>query len=191
MPTNEKLSIFHIFAARATAELVRRQAERELDDSRQREHRLRAERQRIEAEVAYLREELRSRSDFSEIVGESDGIWKVLRNIDMVAPTDSTVLILGETGHWKRTRCPSDPQEQQTEATGHSCESIARHFPIHSWRVNCSVMNMGPSLERPNRERGALNWPMAERSFLDEIGEMPLASPVSFAPSLAGTGART
>jgi formate hydrogenlyase transcriptional activator len=34
-------------------------------------------------------------------VGESDGIWKVLRSIDMVAPTDSTVLILGETGTGK------------------------------------------------------------------------------------------
>jgi len=51
----------------------------------------------MEAEVAYLREELRSRSDFSEIVGESNGIWKVLRSTDMVTLTDSTVLILGET----------------------------------------------------------------------------------------------
>jgi transcriptional regulator with GAF, ATPase, and Fis domain len=51
----------------------------------------------MEAEVAYLREELRSRSDFSETVGESNGIWKVLRSTDMVTLTDSTVLILGET----------------------------------------------------------------------------------------------
>ena len=54
-----ELSIFHIFAARATAELVRKHAERQLDDSRKRENRLRRERQRIEAEMAYLREELR------------------------------------------------------------------------------------------------------------------------------------
>jgi transcriptional regulator with GAF, ATPase, and Fis domain len=92
-----ELSIFHIFAARATAELIRRQTVRQLDDNRQRELLLRIERQRMEAEVAYLREELRSRSDFSEIVGESNGIWKVLRSTDMVALTDSTVLILGET----------------------------------------------------------------------------------------------
>lgn len=103
-----ELSIFHIFAARATAELIRRQAERELDDSRQREYKLRSERQRIVAEVAYLREELRSRSDFSEIVGESDSIWKVLRNIDMVAPTDSTVLILGETGMFVNSKTSSN-----------------------------------------------------------------------------------
>ena len=82
-----ELSIFHIFAARATAELIRRQAVRQLNDSRQREQRLRIERQRMEAEVAYLREELRTRSDFSEIVGESDGIWKVLRSIDVVSTT--------------------------------------------------------------------------------------------------------
>ena len=92
-----ELSIFHIFAARATAELIRRQTVRQLDDNRQRELRLRIERQRMEAEVAYLREELRSRSDFSETVGESNGIWKVLRSTDMVTLTDSTVLILGET----------------------------------------------------------------------------------------------
>jgi transcriptional regulator with GAF, ATPase, and Fis domain len=92
-----ELSIFHIFAARATAELIRRQTVRQLDDNRQRELLLRIERQRMEAEVAYLREELCSRSDFSEIVGESNGIWKVLRSTDMVALTDSTVLILGET----------------------------------------------------------------------------------------------
>ncbi len=168
-----ELSIFHIFAARATAELVRRQAERELDDSRKREHQLRAERQRIEAEVAYLREELRSRSDFSEIIGESDGAWKVLRNIDMVAPTDSTVLILGETGTGK--------------------ELVARAIHKNSKRsngafvkVNCAALPESLlESELFGHEHGAFTGATQQRAgrfeladggtiFLDEIGEMAL-----------------
>ena len=154
-------------------ELVRRQAERELDDSRKREVRLRTERQRIEAEVAYLREELRARSDFSEIVGESDGIWKVLRNIDMVAPTDSTVLVLGETGTGK--------------------ELVARAIHRNSKRSNGSFVKVNCAAlpesllesELFGHEHGAFTGATQQRTgrfeladggtiFLDEIGEMPL-----------------
>ncbi|MEW4490944.1 sigma 54-interacting transcriptional regulator [Thalassoglobus sp. JC818] len=168
-----ELSIFHIFAARATAELVRRQAERELGDSRQREQRLRAERQRIEAEVAYLREELRSRSDFSEIVGESDGIWKVLRNIDMVAPTDSTVLILGETGTGK-------------ELVARAIHKNSKRSNGSFVRVNCAALPESLlESELFGHEHGAFTGATQQRAgrfeladggtiFLDEIGEMPL-----------------
>ncbi|MCA8987437.1 MAG: sigma 54-interacting transcriptional regulator [Planctomycetaceae bacterium] len=168
-----ELSIFHIFAARATAELVRRQAERELSDSRKREHRLRAERQRIEAEVAYLREELRSRSDFAEIVGESDGIWKVLRNIDMVAPTDSTVLILGETGTGK-------------ELVARAIHKNSKRSNGAFVRVNCAALPESLlESELFGHEHGAFTGATQQRAgrfeladngtiFLDEIGEMPL-----------------
>ena len=168
-----ELSIFHIFAARATAELVRRQAERELDDSRQREHKLRSERKRIEAEVAYLREELRSRSDFSEIVGESDGIWKVLRNIDMVAPTDSTVLILGETGTGK-------------ELVARAIHKNSKRSNGSFVRVNCAALPESLlESELFGHEHGAFTGATQQRAgrfeladggtiFLDEIGEMPL-----------------
>jgi formate hydrogenlyase transcriptional activator len=168
-----ELSIFHIFAARATAELVRRQAERELDDSRKREVRLRTERQRIEAEVAYLREELRSRSDFSEIVGESDGIWKVLRNIDMVAPTDSTVLILGETGTGK-------------ELVARAIHKNSKRHNGSFVKVNCAALPESLlESELFGHEHGAFTGATQQRMgrfeladggtiFLDEIGEMPL-----------------
>lgn len=170
-----ELSIFHIFAARATAELTRRQAEQELGESRRREERLRLERQRIEAEVAYLREELRARSDFAEIVGESGGIWKVLRSVDMVAPTGSTVLILGETGTGK--------------------ELVARAIHRNSKRrrgtfvkVNCAALPESLlESELFGHELGAFTGATQQRTgrfelahggtiFLDEIGEMPLAA---------------
>lgn len=168
-----ELSIFHIFAARATAELIRRQAVRELDDSRKRESRLRIERQRIEAEVAYLREELRSRSDFAEIVGESDGIWKVLRNIDMVAPTDSTVLILGETGTGK-------------ELVARAIHKNSKRSNGPFVRVNCAALPESLlESELFGHEHGAFTGATQQRTgrfeladggtiFLDEIGEMPL-----------------
>lgn len=170
-----ELSIFHIFAARATAELIRRQALRQLDDSRQREGRLRHERQRIEAEVAYLREELRARSDFSEIVGESDGVWKVLRNIDMVAPTDSTVLILGETGTGK-------------ELVARAIHKNSKRQNGPFVRVNCAALPESLlESELFGHEHGAFTGATQQRSgrfeladggtiFLDEIGEMPLAA---------------
>ena len=170
-----ELSIFHIFAARATAELVRRQAERQLDDSRKRENRLRRERQRIEAEMAYLREELRARSDFSEIVGESDGIWKVLRNIDMVASTDSTVLILGETGTGK-------------ELVARAIHKNSKRHNGPFIRVNCAALPESLlESELFGHEHGAFTGASQQRTgrfeladtgtiFLDEVGEMPLAA---------------
>jgi transcriptional regulator with GAF, ATPase, and Fis domain len=170
-----ELSIFHIFAARATAELIRRQAVRQLDDSRQRELQLRSQRQRMEAEVAYLREELRSRSDFSEIVGESNGIWKVLRSIDVVALTDSTVLILGETGTGK---------ELVARAVHKSSKRQSGPFV----RVNCAALPESLlESELFGHEHGAFTGATQQRTgrfeladggtiFLDEIGEMPLAA---------------
>lgn len=168
-----ELSIFHIFAARATAELVRRQAEQALDHSRKRETKLRIERQRIEAEVAYLREELRARSDFAEIVGESDGIWRVLRNIDMVAPTDSTVLILGETGTGK-------------ELVARAIHKNSKRHSGSFVRVNCAALPESLlESELFGHELGAFTGATQQRTgrfeladggtiFLDEIGEMPL-----------------
>jgi len=170
-----ELSIFHIFAARATAELVRRQAERQLDDSRKRENRLRRERLRIEAEMAYLREELRNRSDFSDIVGESDGIWKVLRNIDMVASTDSTVLVLGETGTGK-------------ELVARAIHKSSKRHNGPFIRVNCAALPESLlESELFGHEHGAFTGASQQRTgrfeladtgtiFLDEVGEMPLAA---------------
>ncbi|MEL6111010.1 MAG: sigma 54-interacting transcriptional regulator, partial [Planctomycetota bacterium] len=170
-----QLSIFHIFAARATAELVCRRAVSKLDDSLEREDQLRVERERVEAEVAYLREELRSRSELSEIVGESDGIWRVLRNIDMVAPTGSTVLVLGETGTGK---------ELVARAIHGNSERSAGPFV----RVNCAALPESLlESELFGHEAGAFTGATGKRIgrfeladggtiFLDEIGEMPLSA---------------
>src|SRR3569623_1403173 len=56
---------------------------------------------RLEAENLYLQEEIRGEYNFSEIVGQSAALREVLRQVDQVAPIDSTVLITGETGSGK------------------------------------------------------------------------------------------
>ncbi len=168
-----ELSIFHIFAARATAELVRRNAEQRLGDSENKVERLKRERERAEAEVAYLREELRARSDLAEIVGESDGVWKVLRSIDMVSTTDSTVLILGETGTGK-------------ELVARAVHRNSRRKDGPFVRVNCAALPESLlESELFGHEHGAFTGATEKRTgrfeladggtiFLDEIGEMPL-----------------
>ena len=142
-------------------------------DSRDKVERLRRERERAEAEVAYLREELRSRSELSEIVGESDGIWKVLRNIDVVAPTDTTVLILGETGTGK-------------ELVARAIHRNSRRKTGPFVRVNCAALPESLlESELFGHEHGAFTGAVEKRTgrfeladggtiFLDEIGEMPL-----------------
>ncbi|MBH0187660.1 MAG: sigma 54-interacting transcriptional regulator, partial [Nitrospira sp.] len=56
---------------------------------------------RLEAENRYLREEIKLNHNFEEIVGENQHIKSVLRLVEQVAPTDSTVLIRGDTGTGK------------------------------------------------------------------------------------------
>jgi NO-binding membrane sensor protein with MHYT domain/putative methionine-R-sulfoxide reductase with GAF domain len=56
---------------------------------------------RLQAENVYLQEEIRIEHNFEEIVGESASLKNVLRNVERVAPTDTTVLIQGETGTGK------------------------------------------------------------------------------------------
>ena len=59
------------------------------------------EKSRLEAQNIYLQEEIRSEHDFTEIVGNSPALRAVLKQIEQIASTDSTVLILGETGTGK------------------------------------------------------------------------------------------
>lgn len=128
---------------------------------------------RLEAECTYLREEIRSENNFREIIGGSDALKYVLYTVNKIAPTDTTVLILGETGTGK--------------------ELIARAIHNASGRrdrplvkVNCAALP--PNLiesELFGHERGAFTGAFARQPgrfelanggtlFLDEIGEMPL-----------------
>jgi formate hydrogenlyase transcriptional activator len=132
------------------------------------------ERQRDElrAENAYLRREVEQRQGVALIVGDSPAVRRVMEQAQQVASTDSTVLLLGETGTGKEL------------IASHIHDLSARHGRLMV-RVNCSAI---PSTlmesELFGREKGAFTgalarqigrFELAERStiFLDEIGDLP------------------
>jgi formate hydrogenlyase transcriptional activator len=120
-------------------------------------------------------QKLRSRSDFSDIVGESNGIWKMLRSIDMVALTDSTVLILGETGTGK-------------ELVARAIHKNSKRQSGPFVRVNCAALPESLlESELFGHEYGAFTGAIQQRMgrfeladggtiFLNGIGEMPPAA---------------
>ena len=132
---------------------------------------------RLEAQNAYLREEIRVEQDFADIIGESPGLRKVVQQIQLVAPTDASVLITGESGTGK--------------------ELVARAIHEHSSRngrtlvkLNCSAVPEGLfESEFFGHVRGAFTGALKDKPgrfeladggslFLDEIGEVPLAMQV-------------
>jgi formate hydrogenlyase transcriptional activator len=129
--------------------------------------------EQLSRENLYREDEIQSEQGFEEIVGRSSGIRAVLRNIELVAPTDSTVLIYGETGTGK--------------------ELIARAIHERSPRsskpfvkLNCAAIPTGLlESELFGHERGAFTGAVMQRigrfelanhgtAFLDEIGEISL-----------------
>jgi PAS domain S-box-containing protein len=98
-------SIMEIFAARAAAEIERKRAEDSLRKSEEELKQALTEvqrlKERLEAENVYLRREVSEAYRDREIIGRSEGIHKVLRQVNQVAETDMTVLVLGETGTGK------------------------------------------------------------------------------------------
>jgi formate hydrogenlyase transcriptional activator len=128
---------------------------------------------RLEKEKRYLEDELRLSSSFEEIVGESKALKFVLKQIETVAPTDSTVLILGETGTGK---------ERLARAVHDLSPRRHRAFI----KVNCASVPAGLlESELFGHEKGAFTGAIAQRIgrfelahqgtlFLDEVGEIPL-----------------
>jgi formate hydrogenlyase transcriptional activator len=131
-----------------------------------------ASRERLASEQVYLREEVVRSSMFEEIVGSSKALSEIQSQISQVAPTDSTVLIQGETGTGK---------ELIARAIHNRSKRANRAFIC----VNCAVIS--PSLiasELFGHEKGAFTGAVQRRLgrfesadggtiFLDEVGELP------------------
>ncbi len=128
----------------------------------------------IEAENIYLQEEIRSHHRFDEIVGQSDELKYVLYRIEQVAPTDSTVLILGETGTGK-------------ELIARAIHGASNRAERPLVKVNCAALpDQIIESELFGHEKGAFTGAIKSREgrfelvhrgtlFLDEIGELPLS----------------
>jgi len=120
-----------------------------------------------------LRQEIHEASMFDEIVGKSAALQKVLREIETVGPTESTVLIQGETGTGK-------------ELIARAIHNLSKRRESAFVKVNCAAIPTGLlESELFGHERGAFTGAIAQRIgrfelanhgtvFLDEIGEIPL-----------------
>ena len=126
---------------------------------------------RLEAQRAYLTDAVELRHDFEDIVGESPAFKRVLRNVEQVAETDATVLILGESGTGK-------------ELLARAVHRISRRHRMPLIKVNCATLpsNLIES-ELFGHEKGAFTGAVKARTgrfeladggtiFLDEIGEL-------------------
>ena len=134
---------------------------------------LEREQARLQAQNVYLQEEIKSVHNFEEIIGASAGLLKVLQGVARVAPTDSTVLVCGETGTGK-------------ELIARAIHSGSRRADKPFIKLNCAALPAGlVESELFGHERGAFSGAIQRRTgrfelahhgtiFLDEIGEMPL-----------------
>jgi formate hydrogenlyase transcriptional activator len=127
---------------------------------------------RIEQENAVLRGELDAQVSATRIVGESEGLREALRLVELVAPTDATVLISGETGTGKELIARA-VHAQSTRAARPLVTLNCAAIPAGLVESELFGHEQGAFTDASRRRRG--RFEMAHRStlFLDEIGELP------------------
>ena len=128
---------------------------------------------RLESDYKYLKTEIEMEHDYHEIIGESAPLKHILFKIDQVAPTDSSVLILGETGTGK-----------ELVAQAIHNRSPRKDRPLV--KVNCAALSpmlieselfgheKGSFTGAHQKKRGRFEIAHGTSLFLDEIGELPL-----------------
>ncbi len=153
---------------------------RDISQRREGEERLRAAlaevetlRARLELENEYLQEEIRTETRHHRIIGRTAAVQKLLRQVDLVAPTDASVLITGESGTGK-------------ELIAHAIHDGSQRLARPLIRVNCAAIPRELfESEFFGHVRGAFTGALRDRVgrfeladggtlFLDEVGEIPL-----------------
>jgi formate hydrogenlyase transcriptional activator len=127
----------------------------------------------LSKEKLYLEDEIRAEMNFAQIIGKSAALHRVLKPVETVAPTDSTVLIYGETGTGK-------------ELIARAIHDLSPRRSKPFVKLNCAAIPTGLlESELFGHEKGAFTGAIAQRIgrfevanggtiFLDEIGEIPL-----------------
>jgi formate hydrogenlyase transcriptional activator len=128
---------------------------------------------RLAKEKLYLEEEVRTDHNFGEVVGESAALRRVLKEVETVAPTGSTVLVRGETGTGK-------------ELIARALHDLSPRRDRTFVKLNCAAIPMGLlESELFGHEKGAFTGAISQKIgrfelahqgtlFLDEIGDIPL-----------------
>jgi formate hydrogenlyase transcriptional activator len=127
---------------------------------------------KLAQEKLYLEDEIRSNANFEEIVGTSPALHRVLKLVETVAPTDSTVLIYGETGTGK-------------ELIARAIHNLSPRRSKTFVKLNCAALPAGLlESELFGHEKGAFTGAIGQHIgrlelanqgtlFLDEVGEIP------------------
>lgn len=128
---------------------------------------------KLTSEKLYLEEEIQTEYNFAEIVGQSAALREVLRQVETVAPTDSCVLLCGETGTGK-------------ELIARAIHNLSARRERTLVKLNCAAIPTGLlESELFGHEKGAFTGAIAQRIgrfelahkgtlLLDEVGEIPL-----------------
>jgi formate hydrogenlyase transcriptional activator len=127
---------------------------------------------KLASEKLYLEDEIRTEHNFEELIGASQSFKRILKQVETVAPTDSTVLIRGETGTGK-------------ELIARAIHSLSGRSERTLVKINCAAIPTGLlESELFGHEKGAFTGAIAQRVgrfelahkgtlFLDEVGDIP------------------
>jgi len=161
--TAYELDVLRQFGAPIAVALENARAYREIADLKD----------KLAKEKIYLEDEIRSELNFEEIVGESPNLKGVLEQVGIVAPSDASVLILGETGTGK-------------ELVARAIHNMSARRDASFIKVNCAAIPSGLlESELFGHERGAFTGAIIQKVgrmelsdkgtlFLDEVGDIPL-----------------
>jgi formate hydrogenlyase transcriptional activator len=128
---------------------------------------------KLASEKLYLEDEIRTQHNFEELIGESQTFRRILKQVETVAPTDSTVLICGETGTGK-------------ELIARAIHDLSGRRERTLVKINCAAIPTGLlESELFGHEKGAFTGAISQRAgrfelanrgtlFLDEVGDIPL-----------------
>jgi len=167
---DEFLPRFRLFGEVLANAVARKRADQSLAKALKK---IQSLKKRLESDCTYLREEIRLKHNFNEIIGQSDSIKETLSNVEIIAPTDVTTIILGETGTGK-------------ELVARAIHNLSTRKKRPLVKVSCAAFSpnlieselfgreKGAYTGAHNRQAGRFEIAHGATLFLDEIGELPI-----------------